>query len=117
MAKQFLDATGLGILWNKIKSTFLPLTGGTMRGSIKYRTSNKTAICSIGTEGNVQANEGTGLITCISAPRNNKTLIKGGVIDIIGSKTLTITDKDITISNVSIIDTAITTSELNEVLV
>lgn len=39
MAKQFLDATGLLYLWNKIKSTFLPLSGGTIIGNIIIQAS------------------------------------------------------------------------------
>ena len=115
---KFLDSTGLSVLWNKIKSTFLPLSGGTMTGDIVRKTPNNTTLYSIGTNGNVNANEGTGWIVCTNAISNRKTQIQGGLITISGGDSrVEIYSDIIRLNGVSIIDEAITTEELNEVLV
>lgn len=113
---KFLDSTGLGVLWNKIKSTFLPLSGGTMTGGINYKSADKTVLCNIGTNGDINHNNGTGWIRCSTNDGTDLT-ISGGQIDIYGSKHLQISEDDIKIDDTSIIDEAITTEELNEVLV
>lgn len=82
MAKQFLDATGLGILWNKIKSTFLPLSGGTMTGNIVCKSPNNTVLLGIGTAGDVQHNNGTGWITCKDANSGAFTHMLGSGIQV-----------------------------------
>ena len=114
---KFLDSTGLGVLWNKIKGSFLPLSGGTMTGDIVYKAPNDTILCNIGTNGNVNANEGTGWIGCVNAITEDSTTIQGGRIDVFGNKNICIGNDDITIDDTSIIDEAITTEELNKVLV
>lgn len=46
---QFLDTTGLQTLWNKIKSSFLSLSGGTVNGTIKVASgSNSITLSSSG---------------------------------------------------------------------
>ena len=46
---QFLDTTGLRTLWNKIKSSFLSLSGGTVNGTIKVTSgSNNITLSSSG---------------------------------------------------------------------
>ena len=34
---KFLDIQGVGVLWNSIKEKFLPLSGGTMTGSLSFK--------------------------------------------------------------------------------
>lgn len=86
MAKQFLDATGLSVLWNKIKSTFLPLSGGTMTGRINYKSPNGTTLYNIATNGDVAHNGGTGFIQCLTNSGRD-VAIQGGGIDISGDRT------------------------------
>ena len=107
---EFLDKTGVSTLWNKIKDyvgtetkKYLPLSGGRMTGDISgYKNSHGTVYWSIGTNGNVDANEGTGWIMC-STPGGTDTIVQGGGFDIYGDKHLQIREDDITIDDTSII--------------
>ena len=120
---KFLDSTGLGVLWNKIKGSFLPLSGGTMTGTLTMtetlncKTPNNTILYSLSSNGDVAHNHGTGWIHCKNADSGHAAILSGGQVNIYGDKHLQITGDDITIDDVSIIDEAITTEELNEVLV
>ena len=70
--------------------------------------------------GNIDGNEGRGTILCRSLPSNQFVVINGYDITLYGdniSKKLAITYNDIKLNDKSIIDDAITTEDLNEVLV
>lgn len=82
MAKQFLDATGLGILWNKIKSTFLSLSGGAMTGNIEYKAPNGTLLCRIGSNYATPNDKATGQLICTHSPTRNQVFITGNNVDV-----------------------------------
>ena len=80
---EFLDKTGVATLWNKIKEyvgnetkKYLPLSGGTMTGTIVYENGDNTTLCSINSGG------GIGWISCKNANLDINTDILGGVIQV-----------------------------------
>lgn len=83
---EFLDKTGVVTLWNKIKDyigtetkKYLPLSGGTVTGEIAHKTPNGKYLYSLGTNGNVAMNEGTGWITCVNIGYANSILSGGSL--------------------------------------
>ena len=83
---EFLDKTGVKTLWSKIKEyigtetrKYLPLSGGSMTGTIRYKTPNDIILCDVGTFGDVSHNQGTGRILCDSV-NNVSVLIQEGSI-------------------------------------
>ena len=95
---EFLDIEGVKTLWNKIKEyigtetkKYLPLNGGSMTGTIRYKTPNDTILCDVGTFGDVAHNQGSGRILC-SVVDGPDILIQAGSIKVI--KKLPYADSD-----------------------
>ena len=86
---EFLDKTGVSTLWNKIKDyigtetkKYLPLSGGTVTGDIVRKTSDNTTLYSIGTNGDIAHNSGTGWISCKDADTGGETFMCGAGIQV-----------------------------------
>lgn len=133
MAKQFLDATGLLHLWNKISSKFLPKEGditapennsdirlipssGNLNYNIIFRDlNNNVDLLSIGTNGHTGQDNSIGQII-LSDRQNNKALqiTPGGLVSVYNSSS---TKVFATNGNIVDMPSALTENEINDILV
>ena len=74
---QSLIGTGDITIEGGVSGDYLPLSGGNMTGRIEYKTPNNTVLCEIGTNGNVNVNQGTGWIVCKNSGADVKSTIQG----------------------------------------
>lgn len=119
MAKQFLDATGLSVLWNKIKSSFLSSNGGGI--NVEWIFNYNYIYFSTTVNNNLRGQPFASInfidecITIGTTTYPNITLYNNKIRLTEYGSTLKTTYK--TWKEILESDTAITTSELNKVLV
>lgn len=89
-----LDETGMGVFWALVKeyianhveevtNNYLPLSGGTMTGDIVRKNAGNTTLYSIGINGDINHDSGTGWITCKGADTGGQTIMCGNGIQVI----------------------------------
>lgn len=76
---QFLDQSGLQTLWNKVKSKFLPLSGGTMSGNIEFVGTAPERIEFSDTESDIQYIVFRGMGGGVSLAITKNGIIAGGI--------------------------------------
>ena len=137
MAKQFLDATGLRHLWEKINSKFFPKEGNvtapgnrskirlipssnTLNYNIVFRDLNDTVdLLDIGTNGDTGQDSSFGQIILNNKTQTSALVITSGGLSLTynSSPTKVFATNGSVVDMNTYIDEAITTSELNGVLV
>lgn len=96
---KYLDNTGLQVLWNKIKSVFLPKSGGTITGNLEVTKTLSVGNCSLKNDAARELNiDATDVFlpdgsTFFATNSNAENLFANTLIDCTGSITC---DKDIT---------------------